>query len=321
MALEVTVESADALAPEWATLVPATDRPAPFQHPAWHAAWWEIFGGSTEQRYYAVREAGRLVAVAPMQRTSKGVLVFSGDPEIMDYMDLISEPGREEDALDALLATWKGESAAAVRFWGLREESPLLTALRARGVAFEEEAVAPRITLAPDWEAYLASLSKKDRHELRRKMRRLEGAGMAVGLRVIDGADEVDGGLEPFFNLHKISRADKAEFMTPIMERFFRRISHDFAALGTLRLFLIDLDDKPAAALIAFQGEDLAVWNSGYDPEYSSLSIGLYSKAKAIEWAIGQGLPRVDFLRGREPYKYDLGGVDLVVWRGEIPLA
>ena len=321
MALEVTVESPEALAPEWAALFPATDRPAPFQHPAWHAVWWEIFGGSTEQRYYAVREAGRLVAVAPMQRTSGGALAFSGDPEIMDYMDLVSEAGREADALDALLATWKAEGAASVRFWGLREESPLLAALRVRGVAFEEEAVAPRITLALDWEAYLASLSKKDRHELRRKMRRLESAGMTVGLRVLDSPEEVDAGIEPFFHLHKISRADKAEFMTATMERFFRRVAHDFAAAGTLRLFLIDLDGKPAAALIAFEDGDLAVWNSGYDPEYSSLSIGLYSKAKAIEWAIEQGLPRVDFLRGREPYKYDLGGVDLVVWRGEVALA
>lgn len=320
MALDVTVERPETLADEWATLHTTTDRPAPFQHPAWHAAWWEIFGNTGEQRYYAVREEGRLVAVAPMQRLGDGALAFSGDPEIMDYMDLICEPGREAAALDALLATWKSDGAGAVRLWGLRDGSPLLAALRGRGVPFEEEAVAPRIALAPDWEAYLATLTKKDRHELRRKMRRLEGAGMAVTMRVIDDPEGVDAALDPFFHLHKISRADKAEFMTPTMERFFRRIAHDFASFGTLRLFLIDLDSKPAAALIAFEGEDLAVWNSGYDPDYSSLSIGLYSKAKAIEWAIAEGLPRVDFLRGREPYKYDLGGVDLVVWRGEIAL-
>jgi CelD/BcsL family acetyltransferase involved in cellulose biosynthesis len=39
------------------------------------------------------------------------------------------------------------------------------------------------------------------------------------------------------------------------------------------------------------------------------------SKALLIQDAIEQGRTRVDFMRGDESYKYDLGGVDRHVYR------
>ena len=60
---------------------------------------------------------------------------------------------------------------------------------------------------------------------------------------------------------------------------------------------------------------ELLLYNSGYDPAYASLSVGLLSKALCLRDALERGLRAVDFLRGHEPYKYDLGGRDQPVYR------
>jgi CelD/BcsL family acetyltransferase involved in cellulose biosynthesis len=68
------------------------------------------------------------------------------------------------------------------------------------------------------------------------------------------------------------------------------------------------------AALLAFlSGDELLLYNSGYDPEYAHASVGLVSKAMAMQRGVAEGLSVFDFLRGAEPYKYDLGGQDRIV--------
>ena len=49
-------------------------------------------------------------------------------------------------------------------------------------------AVAARCDLPATWDEYLGTLSKKDRHELRRKLRRLESGGGDVELKVVTDA-------------------------------------------------------------------------------------------------------------------------------------
>ncbi|MBE0605380.1 MAG: GNAT family N-acetyltransferase, partial [Deltaproteobacteria bacterium] len=60
-------------------------------------------------------------------------------------------------------------------------------------------------------------------------------------------------------------------------------------------------------------------YNSGYDPERREAQPGLVLIARCIEDALGEGAPEYDFLRGTERYKYDLGGVDRVVYRVTVP--
>ena len=57
------------------------------------------------------------------------------------------------------------------------------------------------------------------------------------------------------------------------------------------------------------------LYNSGYDPRYSRLSVGLVSKALAIKEAIEAGKRSFNFLRGTERYKYHLGAKDFAVYQ------
>jgi len=122
--------------------------------------------------------------------------------------------------------------------------------------------------------------------------------------------------MDGFLALHTGSRADKTEFMTPAMESFFRRMASAMAEAGLVRLFMLNIDSKPAAAVFCFDaGTHLYMYNSGYDLSLSSLSVGLVSKALCLRWAIENGKQGLDFLRGNEPYKYDLGARDQDIFR------
>jgi CelD/BcsL family acetyltransferase involved in cellulose biosynthesis len=119
-----------------------------------------------------------------------------------------------------------------------------------------------------------------------------------------------------FLALHRLSAENKAAFMTSDMERFFRGIVDEFAPRGTLRLYFLTIDNIRVASVTLFdyRGEFL-LYNSGYDPAYAHLSVGLLLKAFCIRDAISEGRRGFDFLQGNEPYKYDLGATDVPILR------
>ena len=55
------------------------------------------------------------------------------------------------------------------------------------------------------------------------------------------------------------------------------------------------------------------MYNSGYNPEFSSLSVGLINKAFTIKESIENEMKVYNFLRGTERYKYHLGAQDKLV--------
>lgn len=316
----VAEASSGDIADEWCRLLRESSN-YPFQHPAWHQAWWNRFGAERAPRLLTVRDGDRLVMVAPLMRDGEQLL-FAGDPEICDYMDVIAGADVDSGAYASLLTAIEAEPWQQLLLWGIPEDSPTLRFVpelaRARGWQVEEEveAVCPQLTLPATWDDYLATLSKKDRHELRRKMRRFSEAGGAMTLYALREPDAVRAGLDDFLRLHTISRQDKHEFMTTEMELFFREMSVGLAADDLTRLFFVELDGRRVAGLLAFDtGTELLLYNSGYDPAYSHASVGLVSKALTLQSAIQSGERCYDFLRGAEPYKYDLGAKDREVRR------
>jgi CelD/BcsL family acetyltransferase involved in cellulose biosynthesis len=249
-------------------------------------------------------------------------LTFIGDPSICDFMDFAVDTSRSVEAFDTLLRRLNAEEWTELDLWGLMESSPTRANLSAfaesAGYEIEEEleAVSPRLSLPESWDAYLESLPKKDRHELRRKMRRLFDSGARVELAVYQSQADVNAAMDEFLRLHTISRQDKADFMSGQMPIFFRRMASALSREGLVRLFMLKVNGNTAASVLCFDaGSALYMYNSGYDPEYSALSVGLLSKALCLKWAIEDGKQYLDFLRGDEPYKYDLGARDQNIYR------
>ena len=178
-----------------------------------------------------------------------------------------------------------------------------------------EEDVAPGLELPSSWEDYLILLSKKDRHELRRKLRRLDSVENWRWY-CIDDPEEVDNRLDDFLRLMRISDQEKDEYMTEERVGFFRSMARLTTGMGLLKLFFLEIDGQSVATALCFDyGPSRMLYNSGYDPEFGYYSVGLLLNALCLRNAIEQGKGYFDFLRGSEPYKYHLGGQNHILYQ------
>ena len=74
----------------------------------------------------------------------------------------------------------------------------------------------------------------------------------------------------------------------------------------TIRLYILEYEEKPAAALLAFwYGENALFYQTGWDPDsgVARMSPGMVLVAQCIRDSIEGGFRYFDFLRGDEAYK------------------
>ena len=322
--MTVTTTPADwySLAPAWSALQASARPPAgAFVTPQFQSAWWSAFDGDSQIDLHAVRDGAELIGVLPLMRRNGSVRLI-GNSDVCDYMDLLAVPHREADVVGALLDHLDATDAADLDLPGLPQGScslsllPAAAAARGWQVQPEAEAVCPVIELAPDWDGYLEAIKTRHRREVRRKMRNLLDGGAKVALEALDAPDAISAALPQFLTLMASSRGDKAAFLTDDMSAFFHAIVGRMAPAGLLRLYFFQVDGKRVAAVLCFLADgELQMYNSGYDPEFKALSVGLASKVFIVRDAIERGLQRVNFLRGDEAYKFQLGARATTVTR------
>ena len=320
MAVRITGESFQQLWDQWEALLPQGTFRSIFQTPLWHHVWWQELGGDAELCLTAIWEDEALIGIAPLMRTGD-TLSLLGDTDLWDYRDFIVAQGEEATFYPALLDHLQGESWRQLELPSLPEHSPTLAHLpslaeeRGYTVEVSKEDVSPGVALPESWDSYLMGLSKKDRHELRRKFRRLDREGSYTSYAV-NGTASLNGALDDFFTMMQGSREDKAIFLTSQRERFFRRMAEEVARTNALKLFFLELGGERVAGVLCFDyGNARLLYNSGYDLDYSGLSVGLILKALCLQEAIEEGKEYFDFLRGDERYKYDLGAKDVTLFR------
>jgi CelD/BcsL family acetyltransferase involved in cellulose biosynthesis len=175
---------------------------------------------------------------------------------------------------------------------------------------------APFVSLPGTFEEYLGRLATKERHELRRKMRRAAELLPGLAFRVTRTPDELASDLPSFVGLLRKSHPAKETFMDEAMATFFREVAEGFLASGRLRLAFLSAQGVDVASVFQFRTDGaLLLYNSGYDPKLRAANPGLVLIARSIGQAIVEGCSEYDFLRGTERYKYDLGGVDRGIYR------
>ena len=316
------------LTAEWSALLGRAVVDTLFLTPQWQTVWWKHFGTDLELYLLLVRDGtGMLQGIAPLyaqEEAGRRVLRFIGGVEVSDYLDLIVARGREGEVYRALMEYLLAEAS-----WDLLDLHCLPAASPTSGAlcqvcaecfpedfTIEPEEAAPYIPLPESWEAYLAALDKKQRHEIRRKVRRAEVEAEVRWSRLQDPAG-LEEAVETFIRLHRASHPEKEAFMTPRMAAFFRDMAGVTWEAGWLNLYTLWLDGRPAASPWCFDyGGDLLLYNSGFDPAWRpELSSGIVLLAYCIQDAIARRKRRFDFLRGGEGYKYRFGAVDSAVYR------
>jgi CelD/BcsL family acetyltransferase involved in cellulose biosynthesis len=325
MSYTVSKMSLDELNSCWTDSRQTLDWSCLFVLPAWLQVWWQTFGSEHELMIRTIRQGEKIIGIAPLMVKGEKALLI-GDTDVCDYQDFIVAPGMEEDFFNTLLDDLNKNSISELDLKHVRPDSTVLTNLVAtatgRGykVVNKQEDISLEVNLPSSWDEYLAILNTKQRHEVKRKLRRLGEAGK-VDHRCLDAGQELQEYLALFLRLFPMSREDKASFMTPKMELFFQDLAKAMADIGLLRFGIVELDDQPIAMTLGFDYKNTHfLYNSAYDPRFNYLSAGLLCKVLCLKESIEKGKKKWDFLKGAEPYKYHLGGQEIPLYRCQISI-
>ena len=296
---------------------------SPFVLPEWMQTWWQVFGADAKPYIHVVKDGEKVIGIAPLMiKDDTGYLI--GSTDVCDYLDFIITPGMEDVFFNILLDYLKKNHIKGLDLKHVRPDSTVITSLvplaksRKYQVENSEEAVSFEMDLPSSFDEYLQTLSTKQRHEVRRKLRRLTEEGK-IEYRFIEKGGELPAAMDTFFKMFTESRQDKAVFLTEQMKSYFRLLVDTMKEIGILKLGILELDGKPVAEIMCFDYNDcMYLYNSGYDPQYVSLSVGLLSKALAVKDSIEKGKKRFDFLKGADTYKEHLGGKEVPLYRCQI---
>lgn len=312
-----TSESAFALE-TWQQLFDKDARRQVFATPEWNRVWWDEFRDGKELFVLSLTRDGEAVAIIPLYRKieeGRKILRFVGGIDLTDYLGPICAPSDRAEVADALVGWLKDTSSGWDEFDAHNMPVPfgfaefLVERADEAGFSFglEQEETAAVLPLAPDWDSYLVTLDSKERHELKRKRRRLYREHPDARIRTTT-PESLDADLDIFFEMHRGAEGDKGHFMDPHVATFFERVAREFMAIGWLRMNFLEVGDRALASTFGFELDGaLYLYNSAYDLEQRRLSPGLLLVAAQIEAAIEAGLHTFDFMRGPERYKYQLG--------------
>lgn len=320
-------------AQEWNDLVKNSVSDTPFLRYEYQHTWWENRGGGewkdAKLVLVSAREDEKLIGIAPLfiaEYDGQSALLLNGSIEISDYLDLIVSADHHASFVTGLLdflVSSLADSWRGLDWYNLPDSSPTLAALKTestqRGWAHLEEMYrpTPRIALNGDFEEYLGRVEKKQRHEIRRKMRRAEESGRGVRWFISDMAD-VEAEIDAFLGLMEQDQ-NKAGFLHEPMRVQMRaniRAAHEN---GWLSLAFLEADGQRIAAYLNFDyNNKLWGYNAGVNRDFMDLSPGWVLLGHILQWCCENNRTEFDFMRGDEEYKYRFGAVNQYVMRAKL---
>ena len=320
---------------DWNSLLSESISDVPFLRYEYLSTWWDTRGGGewpldAKLALISAHENDKLIGIAPLflaEHEGTQALMLLGSIEISDYLDLIVRAEDLPRFFSELLDYLASDSALAwsgLDWYNLPDNTPTLAFLKyestQRGWTYNKEMFrpAPSMPLPGDWDSYLAGIKKKQRHEIRRKIRRAEESEKNVSWYIVEDGSVLDSEFDDFLALMS-NDPHKKEFLTGPMSQQMRASAHAAFEAGWLQLAFMEADGQKIAGYLNFDyGNRIWVYNSGLDFNYRELSPGWVLLGYLIRWANENGRDGFDFLRGDEDYKYKFGGEDRHVMRVKI---
>lgn len=319
---------------EWNTLLKESIQDTPFLRYEYQNTWWGHKGGGewkdAKLILVTARENNQLIGIAPLfiaEYENEPAILLNGSIEISDYLDVIVSKDNHAKFISGLLdflASNLTDNWSRLDWYNLPDDSPTLLALKEeaqkRNWNHLEEVYrpTPRIALNGSFEDYLSRIEKKQRHEIRRKMRRAAESELNVRFNLIGQDADIEKEINTFFEL-MIQDPNKANFLHPAMREQMTSVLHEAYKNNYLWLGFLEIDGVKTAASLNFDYENkLWGYNSGVSQAHRDLSPGWVLLSHTIQWCCDNGRYEFDFMRGDEDYKYRFGGVNRFVMRSQI---
>jgi CelD/BcsL family acetyltransferase involved in cellulose biosynthesis len=243
--------------------------------------------------------------------------------EVTDYCDFVTHRSGREDFFRSLLKSLQEDYSDLTRFEfiNIKETSPTLRYMPklASEYGFTCSQVESEVVLVLDlpssYDAYISGLDRKKRHELLRKLRRIESIE-GLEAKKITEPEELMAAIDSFIDMHRASSLEKKNFWRKEgMTEFFRETVYRFACCGWAELNCLLLKDSLVAALLNFiYQNEVLFYNVAYKSDFAHYSPGFCLFNSSIRDAIATNKTRADFLRGREKYKYDFGSKECRIY-------
>jgi CelD/BcsL family acetyltransferase involved in cellulose biosynthesis len=308
---------------QWNTLLFRSEQNSLFLTHQWFESWWQCFGRAYELEILTVvDEQDNIIGIAPLMAGDKN-LYFMANHEVTDYCDFITLEDKTDDFFEIILDHFEQyySHILSIELINIPAGSAALSSLprfaskRSFSCEILESDVVPFLALPVSYDTYTQSLSRKNRHELRRKLRRMESLRQIRIQRITD-PQELNTAIQGFIALHRESSFSKQEFWQKEgMSDFFRRLTHLFSLEKWVELNLLYSRDELIAGLLNFlYADSLYFYNMAYHKEFSFYSPGFFLFHRSIRQAMEEKKKVTNFLRGREKYKYSFGAKDSKIY-------
>lgn len=289
-----------------------------------------------EIQCYVVTEDQKAVAILPViiQKRSAKILWWGrkkgayilGEGSWSDYLNFIYQEPNEE-AWELIL----NNLPKPVFVTSLRSSAEMCHFLEDRGSMLSQQP-SVFVPLMSDAAEYLASLSKSVRQNLRTATNRMNKAGLAYELRIEDG--KLDAALANELvgmhydrakiknqrnykkNLHWISRNLRNSYKE-YQNRQYNIIYHSMTGNASGVTVIVYLNGVPAGYMYGVRDSHaVRVMHNCIKEEYkfySPMFIGAYDFICEEINNKRYNVTQIDFTRGNESYKFQLGGVELPI--------
>ncbi len=287
----------------WTSIKVENDNP--FLNFEINKTWFDIFGENSNLKIFSDNEN----FIAPMY-FQKNVAYLCGGQDLFDYHDFISNQNVNKDLIkqlfDEILDKINLVELNSI-VSGSKLHKYIMELEKEYEINYINEDVCPIIKLPNTFENYLLQLSKKNRHEIRRKIRKFENN---LEFEIVEtDSNNVEEHLIEFLRLMKLN-PEKRNFLNQSRIEFMSRVIKYAILSNTGNLTFIKIKNEMVATSFEFKNNDkLFVYNSGYNDNFSEYSVGLLNHIYNIKNKVSK-YKFIDFLRGSEEYKYRIGCIN-----------
>ena len=310
-----------ALETEWNDAVERAHVPHPFLRHEWVRTWWDCFQGGRQLHVIVVRDAGRIVGIAPLMRetaTSYGLPIRRLALLANDHTPRtdVLVAGHADKVYRAIWQTLREDIDRwdVVQLTQLLKESPTIPALTRLAAADSlpigtwKSSDSPCLELAGTWDSYWASLSAKFRSNVRNRLSRLKQMGEPE-LEILSEKTAIVGACDDAWRLEASGWKDQegtSICSDPAVRGFYTLLAERAADRGWLRLVFLTVGGRRiAVSYSAIYDGRLFLLKTGHDREFHTCSPFKLLTYLAAQDGYARGLREIDFLGETEPWKQE----------------
>jgi CelD/BcsL family acetyltransferase involved in cellulose biosynthesis len=291
----------------------------------WLSTWWKYFGEGRKLLILTVKDGDEVCAIAPLMQSSYKLPGFGNIKKIefigvrhSDYNNLIILKRETEcfrlliDYLEDTISDWDWIELKEIP--ESTENSSLLTTLFSgipSNLTLKKRVcnMCPYVSLPNSFEILIEGLNKKIRKNLNYSSRRIKEKYHVELKRYDEAGFSIKEAMETFIKLHEARWALKSlpgsfKSQGTSFLSFHMEVAKVFADNNWLGLYFLMANEEPISVQYTFEyGKKMYHYLSGFDPSFSSYSVGNLITMFLLERSIKNGFSEYDMMRDDEPYK------------------